>query len=175
VAPDGSAVAVRTAIGRFAMVKTGSDIFAEREWLAADADPRTPKDKGLDLGIACDPAGCIGRLADGSLVAISRSVEAFEEDCRRAVLVVSARQAPGRCAARGNLQLIDRKVWQRSGAVALRRVGDGFETVVARPPGYSRPWAHTGPIAAAGSTARQAPGNPAEDETLGDEEPERRD
>jgi len=174
VAPDGSAVALRTAAGRLAVVKSGGDAFAVREWLAADADPRTPKDKGLDQGIACDRAGCVGRLADGALVAISRSVEAFEEDCRRAALVVSARQAPAGCAAHRNIQVIDRKVWRLSGAVALRRVGDGFETKVARPPGYSRPWAHTGPPSAAGTT-RQAPANQTDDETPIEEEGERGD
>jgi competence protein ComEC len=174
VAPDGSAVALRTAGGRLAIVKSGNDIFAVREWLAADADKRSPKDKGLDQGIACDRAGCIGRLADGALVAISRSTEAFAEDCRRTVLVVSARQAPPGCAARGTVEVVDRKVWRQSGAVALRRVGDGFETVVARPPGYNRPWARVGPPVTAASAARPAPANPAEEE-LGDEEPERGD
>jgi competence protein ComEC len=52
VAPDGAAVALRTAGGRLAVVRTGNDSFAVREWLAADADLRTPKDKGLDHGIA---------------------------------------------------------------------------------------------------------------------------
>jgi competence protein ComEC len=171
VAPDGSAVALRTASGHLAVVKSGNDIFAVREWLTADADKRSPKDKALDQGIACDRAGCIGRLADGALVAIPRSTEAFAEDCRRTVLVVSARQAPPGCAIRGNVQVIDRKVWQQSGAVALRRVGNGFETVVARPPGYNRPWARAAPAA---SAARAAPANPVADE--GDEEePERGD
>jgi competence protein ComEC len=173
VAPDGSAVALRTAGGQLAVVKTGNDVFAVREWLAADADPRTPKDKGLDHGITCDPAGCVGRLADGSLVAISRSMEAFAEDCRRAMLVVSPRQAPAGCAPRRNFALIDRKVWRQSGAVALRRAGDGFETTLARPPGYNRPWARVSPSAT--SSAARPVANPAEDEILGDEEPERGD
>jgi competence protein ComEC len=147
-----------------------------REWLAADADLRTPKDKGLDQGIACDPAGCIGRLADGALIAISRTTEAFEEDCRRAALVVSTRQAPAGCAARRNVPVIDRKVWRLSGAVALRRVGEDFETIVARPPGYNRPWARAVPALAAGpGAARPAPASPSEDETTGEEEPERGD
>ena len=47
IAPDGSAVAVRGADGRLAMVKSGSDTFAFREWLAADADARAPKDDTL--------------------------------------------------------------------------------------------------------------------------------
>jgi competence protein ComEC len=137
VAADGSAFAVRGADGRLGMVKSGSDSFALREWLAADADARTPKDDTLAAGIRCDQAGCIGRLRDGSLVAIARTVEAFEEDCRRAAVVLSARDAPAACAA----LVIDRQVWRRSGAIALRRVGEGFEITPARPPGYDRPWA----------------------------------
>jgi competence protein ComEC len=175
VAPEGSAVAVRTAAGRLAIVKSGSDIFAMREWLAADADSRTPKDKGLDQGIACDQAGCIGRLADGALVAISRTTEAFEEDCRRAALVVSTRQAPAGCAAHRNIPVIDRKVWRLSGAVALRRVGGSFETIVARSPGYNRPWARAVPPSAPGLGAvRPVPANPVEEESP-DDEPERGD
>src|SRR5205823_12187002 len=87
VAPDGATFAVRTAAGRLAIFRTGSDIFATRDWLAADADPRAVRDKALGEGLACDNAGCVGRLADGSLVAIARTIEAFEEDCRRAALV----------------------------------------------------------------------------------------
>jgi competence protein ComEC len=149
VAADGSAFAVRGADGRLAMVKSGSDSFALREWLAADADARTPTDATLGAGIRCDEAGCVGRLRDGSLVAIAKTVEAFEEDCRRAAVVVSARDAPAACAA----LVIDRQVWRRSGAVALRRLGEGFEITPTRPPGYDRPWA---PAAVQGSDAPEA-------------------
>jgi competence protein ComEC len=137
VAPDGSAVAVRGGDGRLAMIKSGSDTFAFRDWLAADADRRDPKDKTLGQGIRCDEAGCIGRLRDGTLIAIARSIEAFAEDCRRAAVVASTREAPPGCRA----LTVDRPVWRRSGAVALRRAGDGFAMTVARPPGYDRPWA----------------------------------
>ncbi len=152
VAADGGAVAVRGRDGRLAMVKSGSDIFAWREWLAADADPRTPKDASLGQGIACDAAGCIGRLRDGALVAIARSIEAFEEDCRRAALVVSARAAPAPCAA----LLIDRPVTRRSGAIALRRLGEGFELTATRPAGYDRPWARAGARTGEGPETRPA-------------------
>ena len=61
-----------------------------------------PRTTTLAEGIRCDQAGCIGRLRDGWLVAIARTVEAFEEDCRRAVVVLSARNAPaGLCRVRG--------------------------------------------------------------------------
>ena len=137
IAADGSAVALRGANGRLSMIKSGSDVFAFREWLAADADWRTAKDDTLGEGIKCDAAGCVGKLRDGSVVAIAKSIEAFEEDCRRAALVVSNRDAPPGCAA----LVIDRGVWRRSGAMALRRRGGQFEITAARSRGYDRPWA----------------------------------
>src|SRR5262249_26160383 len=137
IAADGSAIALRGENGRLSMVKAGSDVFAFREWLAADADARTPKDATLGAGIRCDAAGCVGKLAmrDGSLVAIAKTVEAFDEDCRRAVLVVSTRDAPPGCAA----VVIDRNVSRRSGAMALRRRGEEFEITATRPPAPDRP------------------------------------
>ncbi len=137
VAAEGNAFAIRGSDGRLAMIKSGSDTFAFRDWLMADADPRAPKDKTLGEGIRCDAAGCIGRLADGSLVAIANTVEAFEEDCRRAAVVLSPRDAPPACGA----LVVDRQTLRQSGAMALRRAGQGFEVMAARPSGYDRPWA----------------------------------
>jgi competence protein ComEC len=105
--------------------------------LAADADPRNPSDKSLGDGIRCDEAGCIGRLKDGSMVAIARTPAAFEEDCLRAAIVITARDAPEGCRS----MIIDRGVLQRLGALTLRKVGDRFELTPTRPPGYDRPWA----------------------------------
>lgn len=137
IAADGTTLAVRGPNGRLAIVRTGSDTFAARQWLAADADPRSHTDADLAMGIRCDQAGCVGRLSDGAVIALARTIEAFEEDCRRAAVVASAREAPAQCAAR----VIDRNVLQRTGAVALRRKGDGFQMISARPAGYDRPWA----------------------------------
>jgi competence protein ComEC len=153
IAADGGAFAVRGADGRLAMIKTGSDTFAFREWLAADADARAPNDKALGDKIRCDAAGCIARLADGSLVAFAKTIEAFEEDCRRAALVLSPRDGPPGCAA----LLIDRPAWRRSGATELRRTGQGFEITVARPAGYDRPWARGRAQPEAAPEATQAP------------------
>jgi competence protein ComEC len=136
------------------MIRSGGDAFTLRAWLAADADPRSPTDASLGEGIGCDPAGCVGRLGDGTPVALARSIEAFAEDCRRAAVVISARKAPAGCAA---TVVIDRSVLQRSGAVTLRRVEQGFELALARPPGYDRPWA---PAISAGGE-RGEPGTPA--------------
>ncbi|MEA2994342.1 MAG: competence protein ComEC [Alphaproteobacteria bacterium] len=141
IAANGDVVAVRTATGRLSIVKTGSDAFAIGEWLAADADARLSADPTLRQGIACDEAGCIGQLADGARVSIALSPAAFEEDCRRAAVVVTSRDGPPACAA----LLIDRKVWKRSEALALRRLGGGFEITTSRPAGFDRPWARALP------------------------------
>ena len=157
IAPDGTSFAMRSAAGRLAILKNGSDNFAVAQWLAADADARAGRDPALGQGLACDEAGCIGRLPDGTLVAIARSIQAFEEDCRRAALVVSAREAPPGCGAR----VIDRKEWQRHGALALRRVGTAWELTVARPDGHDRPWARAAAppneASAAAPSTRPAP------------------
>jgi competence protein ComEC len=64
IAGDGRGFAVRGNDGRLAIHHIG-DSFAVREWLAADADGRDVHDKSLGQGIACDPSGCIGKLAGG--------------------------------------------------------------------------------------------------------------
>jgi competence protein ComEC len=137
VADRGDLVAVRGASGRLSVMRgTNSDAFPLREWLSADADVRTPKDPSLRDGVTCDPIGCVARLADGTVVALALAAEAFEEDCRRAALVVSQRTAPG-CAT----PVIDRAIWPRTGATALYRTAKGWNTIPANPPGYDRPWA----------------------------------
>jgi competence protein ComEC len=108
------AFAVRTAGARLAILKTGHDSFAIREWLAADGDSRLPGDARLAEGFSCDPAGCIARLPDGALVSVALGPDAFEEDCRRAALVLSPRTAPPFCRA----TIIDRTVWRQTGALA---------------------------------------------------------
>ena len=113
------------------------------------------KDGTLKDGVACDEIGCVARLADGALVALPFAAEAFEEDCRRASLVVSPRTAPPSCAATA----IDRGMWQRTGASALYRVGNSWVTEVAFPRGYDRPWAHRAERSA--GTTPSTPARPA--------------
>jgi len=84
-------------------------------------------------------------LLFGSQVQVHRTrwVTLPEEDCRRAAVVVSTRMAPPDCAA----LVVDRAVWQRGGAIALRHVGGKWEISAARPPGLDRPWARGRPSA----------------------------
>ncbi len=123
IADDARTFAVRGADGRLAFHHTGGDTFAIKEWLAADADGRDPKDRRLGEGISCDTSGCIGRLADGAVVAFALTPDAFEDDCHRASLVVAVHAAPpADCAA----TVIGRDQWRAQGALTLRRAGSGF-------------------------------------------------
>jgi competence protein ComEC len=153
---DARIVGVRGSDGRLVILKaSGADAFAVRSWLAADADPRSVTDPSLSRGANCDSAGCIGRAADGKLIALSLLPEAFEEDCGRAAIVVTTREAPAWCST----LVVDRKVWRSTGALALHRVGNGFEFTPARPQGYDRPWARAVSAPDGGVPAR--PGAPA--------------
>jgi competence protein ComEC len=143
VAPDGRALAARGGDGRLSVIKTGSDDFAIREWLAADGDARTPADQSIRQGTSCDAAGCIAPLGQGGVVSLALTLEAFEEDCRRAAVLVTPRDGPPNCTA----LLIDRKASRQAGAMTLKRAGDGFAVTPARPPGYDRPWARAVPVA----------------------------
>jgi competence protein ComEC len=148
VAPNAEVIAARTTDGRLGILKLGNDTFAAREWLAADADARAATDPQLASAFRCDEAGCIAKLKGGALVSAVLAPAAFEEDCRRALLIVTRRQAPPGCAA----TVIDRNVWRTSGALALYRTAEGFAVTPSRPPGYDRPWSPRQAVASAPAT-----------------------
>jgi competence protein ComEC len=132
VASDGPTLAVRGADGRLVIHRSGRDTFTVREWLAADGDARLPTDPKLGQGFQCDEAGCIARLADGRLAAHVLAPDAFEEDCVRAVVVISSREA-------------------------LKRSGEDWVVTTARPAGQDRPWARSAPTAPTAPTKRPVP------------------
>jgi competence protein ComEC len=163
VAADGRTFAVRGTNGKLSFHRTASDPFAMREWLAADADGRDVTDRGLGEGIACDPAGCIGKLPDGRLVSYALAPEALEEDCRRAaIVVVTTRAAPPHC----NALVVGRELWRTRGALLLRRDGgDGFVIDAARPENFDRPWAPRPSRAASGANS-DSEARPAAEHTI---------
>jgi competence protein ComEC len=170
VAPGAEAVAVRMADGRLAIMKLGSDSFAIRQWLAADADPRAPGDPGLRAGLTCDEIACVARLKDGTLISVVLQAEAFEEDCTLAAVVISRRMAPADCKA----LVIDRMRAAGTGALSLKREGERFSLTAARPPGLDRPWApaaeRLSPIPAGGTTPTPTPdATPAEQDLRPDD------
>ncbi|MBS0245388.1 MAG: ComEC family competence protein [Proteobacteria bacterium] len=152
IAADGATAAIRGPQGRLVFLEIARDNFAAKEWLTADGDARLATDAAVQAGVRCDAIGCTGRLRDGRIVAFARSAEAFEDDCQRAAVVLSAQQAPADCAT---LVVVDRPRWQRDGATALYANGDRFRTEIARPPTGDRPWARAPAIAGErGSPAR---------------------
>ena len=160
IAGDGRSVAVRGKDGRLHLMKSGKDAFAVKEWLAADADARTPADSSLAEGVSCDAAGCVTQAAGGALVALSLRPEAIADDCERAAVIVTARQVPSPCRA----SVIDAERLRRQGPLVLRATGEGFAIDAVKPRGIDRPWSPSAggdtsdgdTIIAASRPARQA-------------------
>ena len=139
ISADGRHVGVRGQDGRLHLMqatKGSKDAFLVREWLAADADARTGDDATLGEGVSCDDNGCVTASRGGALVAWALRPEALVDDCERAALIVTIRQAPAGCAA----SVIDAERLRRQGALALRRGRDGFVVDAVRPGGIDRPW-----------------------------------
>jgi competence protein ComEC len=116
VPPDGRGLAYRGIDGRLAILGTGAGDFAVAQWLAADADGRSPDDASLGLAGRCDASGCVGPLGGGGWVALAKAPSAFEEDCQRATILVTPLIAPDWCKP---ALLIDRRSLAGTGAVAL--------------------------------------------------------
>ena len=136
ISADGRNVGVRGQDGRLHLMRTAKDAFLVKEWLAADADARSTTDASLSEGVSCDETGCVTQGPGGAFVALALRPEALGDDCARAALVVTARQAPVACAA----SVIDAQRLRRQGAVALRRSREGFAVDAVKPKGIDRPW-----------------------------------
>src|SRR5271169_2204008 len=76
-------------------------------------------------------------MADGGIVALALKPDALADDCERAVLLVTAKPAPPRCAA----TVVDIARLRSRGAMAFRRTGRGFVVEAIKPRGVNRPWA----------------------------------
>ncbi len=150
VSAAGDVVAVRGRDGRLSAIKFGSDTLSVPAWLAADGDDRSAKDTAVASGFACDPDGCVARLADGATVAVSRTAAALADDCARSALIVTVRNPPPGCAA----VVLDRKTLQGAGSTVLTYRDGVFAAESARPEGLDRPWARPR------ATARASPATP---------------
>ena len=137
IAPGGASVAVRTAEGRLAILRGGSDAFVVRNWLAADGDSRDASDKALAAAFTCDDLGCVARLADGRLLAAARHPAALDDDCAHAALVVAAFDVRRNCEA---ALVIDRQSSLDSGGREIRLTDSGLVESRIRPKGIDRPW-----------------------------------
>ncbi|MEJ1159361.1 ComEC/Rec2 family competence protein [Prosthecomicrobium sp. N25] len=121
VGADAEPIAVRGGDGRLAVLDAARARFAAQVWLAADADPRAVRDPALAAGWQCDPFGCAIHVASPGtrprVLAVVRDPRAFDEDCRRAAIVVTRLDAPPGC--RALTVVVDRAVLAETGGLAL--------------------------------------------------------
>jgi competence protein ComEC len=136
ISADGHNVGVRGKDGRLHLMRAAKDAFLVKEWLAADADDRQPQDSSLTEGVSCDDAGCVTEMAGGAFVALTLKPEALADDCARAALLVTSKQAPPSCPS----AVISGDRLRSQGAMALRRGAAGFAVDANRPRGIDRPW-----------------------------------
>jgi competence protein ComEC len=172
VSADGHSVGIRGRDGRLHLMRTANDTFLVKEWLAADADARLPGDASLADGVSCDEAGCVAQLPDGGFVALVLRPEALADDCERAAVIVTSRQASAECKA----LVISQARLQKQAATSLRRTRGGIVIDAVRPNGVKRPWSPsvgdaTEPVNSYARPATQRPidATPAETDLPADE------
>ena len=144
VAPSGDQAAVRDADGRLQVVGKRFNAFAAEQWLTADGDGRGPA-SARDPEAHCDRLGCVAALPEGEFLSIVLNPLAFQEDCARAEVIVSALSAPPGCQAKF---VLDEKALKRLGAVGLTFSDEtGFAMTSDRSRGQNRPWSPAPPRA----------------------------
>lgn len=117
---EGVGAAIRNAHGELTLVGKPSGFVAE-QWLRADGDARGINDKTLREAARCDRLGCVVETGTRRAVAFVQEFSAFEEDCRRAAIVISKLEAPSSCSA---ALVIDRAALSERGATAVRLEAD---------------------------------------------------
>jgi len=160
---EGAGAAIRNGNGRLALVGRPSDFVVE-QWLRADGDGRDSNDPSLRRGTRCDSAGCVVLTGHGRPIAFVQDYAAFEEDCRRASVIITRLQAPPTC--RPPL-LLDRGALRARGATTLRFEPEGIEVMSVRKGREAMLW-----LGVPSTHARQAEGSPAQGRRLSRAVPE---
>ena len=111
--------------------------FVAEQWFKADGDARKHSDPAIKQSPRCDALGCTVTMPDGRAVALTYDRRAFEEDCRRAAIVISRLRAP---PTYGAPLILDRAFLGLHGATALRFNPSGPEIATTRRPEEARPW-----------------------------------
>jgi competence protein ComEC len=78
----------------------------------------------------------VAQLPDGGFVALALRPEALADDCTRAAVIVTARQASPDCGA----LVVGQGRLDKQAAISLRRTRGGFAIDAVRPNGVDRPW-----------------------------------
>jgi len=150
---DGAGAAIRDNGGRLTLVGRPSDFVAE-QWLRADGDARNADDVSLRQEAKCDAAGCVVAATGGRWVAFVQDFSAFEEDCRRATIIVTRLEAPPTCRA---LLILDGTGLKERGATTISFSTAAVELRSVRKGREIRPWAGSESIQSETSTARERP------------------
>ncbi len=139
IAQDGLTVAVRMQSGAFAFVRVPADEFSASSWLLRDGDARTLQQAVAtgDDDIRCDSYGCVATTAENFTIASALRVEALEDDCMLADIVVSA--VPVRRACNAPLLVIDRFDLADNGAYSVT-IGDVLDVRSTEQMRGTRPW-----------------------------------
>jgi competence protein ComEC len=140
---EGKGAAVRGPAGHLVLLGKPSGFIVE-QWLRADGDRRDPDDPSLRTDAWCDPLGCTVPRPGGGRVALVLDASAFEEDCRRAAVVITPLPAPPWCRAG---TVVDRPTLAADGALTIRFEDAPVITPTLRP-GDPRPWMPARPHAA---------------------------
>ncbi|SFG53800.1 ComEC/Rec2 family competence protein [Methylobacterium gossipiicola] len=158
---EGGGAAIRAPDGRLATLGK-PPAFVLEQWLKADGDDRKPSAVAAPPDARCDRLGCTARLPNGGVLALVLDKRALTEDCARADLIITRREAPPGCAAK---LVLDRQFLAVRGATTIRFpvVGDPIVRT-ARDLGETVPWRPVAPMIRPVTTkAASAPDREAEE------------
>ncbi len=149
---QGQIAAIRGPQGGLLILGRSTSRFTVDRWLSADGDLRKGNDPALKAATACDRAGCVGIMRHGAAVALVLQPDAFEEDCRRARLVITPLKAPAFCKT--SAEVIDRDRLASAASLTLTFRDGRFVPTESRPSGNWKPWYGRPQVAAVVPLAR---------------------
>ena len=164
IAPSGDQVALRDADGRLEASASASTPSRPNNGCRPTGTGARRRRRGTMKPHATG-FGCVGALPEGQSLALVEDRLAFEEDCARAEIIVSALTAPAGCQAG---QVFDERRLARTGAVGLVWRDGAFEVATDRALLEDRPWspaprpAHTDRVVRPGQTGGAMPADPAD-------------
>jgi len=143
ISHDGSSIGVVNNSGTLVMIKGRRDSFAADIWSRRlGLNPTETITYRSTSDPSCDSLGCVMRVADNDMLAISFHPASLRDDCRVATVLIALYPIKGRC--REPAHIVDRFDFWRDGSHALYRTEVGsrnafrIETVGASH--VTRPW-----------------------------------